>query len=68
MNPWRMTAAGYRAAVARTPHGPVPVASPQHLGDPASTQAMTEHGTAVVEELVADVVLEALAGNWSPVP
>ncbi|MFJ9617670.1 DUF2399 domain-containing protein [Streptomyces noursei] len=36
--------------------------------DPVLAQAMTEHRTAVVEELVVDVLLEDLAGNQSPAP
>ncbi|MBG0851903.1 TIGR02679 family protein [Streptomyces spinoverrucosus] len=59
--PWRMTAADYRAAVARTPHGPQPGRLTEAPWDPALTRAMTEHGTAVVEELVADVLLADLA-------
>ncbi|UQA91936.1 TIGR02679 family protein [Streptomyces halobius] len=59
--PWRMTAADYRAAVARTPHGPSPGRLTEAPWDPELTMAMTEHGTAVVEELIADVLLEDLA-------
>ncbi|MGW0948116.1 TIGR02679 family protein [Streptomyces sp. NPDC002623] len=62
--PWRMTAADYRAAAARTPHGPAPGRLTEAPWDPELTRAMTEHGTAVVEELVADVLLADLAeGN-----
>ncbi|MEU6557057.1 TIGR02679 family protein [Streptomyces sp. NPDC046915] len=60
--PWRMTAADYRAAVARTPQGPQPGRLTEAPWDPELTRAMTEHGTAVVEELVADVLLADLAG------
>ncbi|MDX2932780.1 TIGR02679 family protein [Streptomyces ipomoeae] len=59
--PWRMTAADYRAAVARTPHGPRPGRLTEAPWDPELTRAMTEHGIAVVEELVADVLLADLA-------
>lgn len=59
--PWRMAAADYRAAVARTPHGPQPGRLTEAPWDPGLTRAMTEHDTAVVEELVADVLLADLA-------
>ncbi|QKW09676.1 TIGR02679 family protein [Streptomyces sp. NA04227] len=59
--PWRMTAADYRAAVARTPHGPPPGRLTEAPWDPELTCAMTDHGTAVVEELVTDVLLADLA-------
>ncbi|MBV7695667.1 TIGR02679 family protein [Streptomyces sp. TRM70350] len=59
--PWRMTAADYRAAVARTPNGPQPGRLTEAPWDPELTPAMTEHGIAVVEELVADVLLADLA-------
>jgi len=58
--PWRMTAADYRAAVARTPHGPQPGRLTEAPWDPELTRAMTDHGTAVVEELVTDVLLADL--------
>jgi uncharacterized protein (TIGR02679 family) len=61
--PWRMTAADYRAAVSRNPHGPQPGRLTEAPWDPELTRSMTEHGTAVVEELVADVLLEDLAGQ-----
>ncbi|OMI40806.1 TIGR02679 family protein [Streptomyces sparsogenes] len=61
VQPWRMTAADYRAAVARTPKGPQPGRLTTAPWDPELTRAMTEHGTAVVEELVADVLLADLA-------
>ncbi|MEU3349224.1 DUF2399 domain-containing protein [Streptomyces sp. NPDC006700] len=59
--PWRMTAADYRAASARTPHGPEPGRLTEAPWDPELTRAMTDRGTAVVEELVADVLLADLA-------
>ncbi|MFD5127993.1 TIGR02679 family protein [Streptomyces olindensis] len=61
--PWRMTAADYRAAVARTSHGPEPGRLTEAPWDPELTRVMTEHGTAVVEELVADVLLADLAAE-----
>jgi hypothetical protein len=61
-NPWRMTAADYRAAVARYPHGPESGRITEAPWDPELAEAITEHGTAVVEELVAGVLLEDLEG------
>ncbi|MFJ8539335.1 TIGR02679 family protein [Streptomyces sp. NPDC093591] len=61
VRPWRMTAADYRVAVARTPQGPQPGRLTEAPWDPELTRAMTGHGTAVVEELVADVLLADLA-------
>ncbi len=58
--PWRMTAADYRAAASRTPNGPHPGRLTEAPWDPELTRAMTEQGTAVVEELVADVLLADL--------
>ncbi|SCF76035.1 TIGR02679 family protein [Streptomyces sp. Ncost-T10-10d] len=60
-HPWRMTAEDYRAAVVRNPHGPRPGRITEAPWDPELAGAMVEHGTAVVEELVADVLLEDLA-------
>lgn len=51
-----MTAADYRAAVARTSHGPEPGRLTDPPWDPELTRAMAEHGTAVVEQRVADVL------------
>ncbi|MFE3887782.1 TIGR02679 family protein [Streptomyces lydicus] len=59
--PWRMTAADYHAAVARISHGLRPGRLTEAPWDPELTTAMTDRGTAVVEELVADVLLEDLA-------
>ncbi|MFB7493717.1 DUF2399 domain-containing protein [Streptomyces sp. NPDC056161] len=59
--PWRRTAADHRAATARTPHGPEPGRLTEAPWDPELTRARTEHGTDVVEELVADVLLADLA-------
>ncbi|MER6497958.1 TIGR02679 family protein [Streptomyces sp. NPDC001455] len=61
--PWRMTVADYRAAVVRNPYGPRPGRITDAPWDPELAEAMAEHGTAVVEELVADVLLEDLAGT-----
>lgn len=58
---WRMTASDYRAAVARNPRGPQPGRITEAPWDPELAETMTEHGTAIVEELVADVLLEDLA-------
>ncbi|MGV9567364.1 DUF2399 domain-containing protein [Streptomyces sp. NPDC003480] len=59
--PWRMTAADYRAAVALNPHGPQPGRLTEAPWDPELAKSMTEHERAVVEELVAAVLLEELA-------
>ncbi|MFD9812124.1 TIGR02679 family protein [Streptomyces sp. NPDC059080] len=59
--PWRMTTADYRTAVALTPCGPAPGRITEAPWDTELAEAMAEHGTAVVEELVADVLLEDLA-------
>jgi uncharacterized protein (TIGR02679 family) len=61
--PWRMAAADYRAAVARTPHGPRPGRLTEAPWDPALTPAILDHGTAVVEELTADDLLADLAAH-----
>ncbi|MFF2205165.1 TIGR02679 family protein [Streptomyces sp. NPDC058145] len=60
-HPWRMAAADYRAAVVCNAHGPQPGRITEAPWDPELADAMAEHGTAVVEELVADVLLEDLA-------
>ncbi|MGW0999774.1 DUF2399 domain-containing protein [Streptomyces sp. NPDC002520] len=57
-----MTAADYRAVVVRTPHGPQPGRTTEAPWDPELAEAMAEHGTAVMEALVADVSLEDLVG------
>ncbi|MFE2558364.1 TIGR02679 family protein [Streptomyces sp. NPDC059352] len=59
--PWRMSAADYRDAVARTPDGPPPGRLSEAPWDPELTATMAGHGAAVVEELVADVLLDDLA-------
>ncbi|MGV9247278.1 TIGR02679 domain-containing protein [Streptomyces sp. NPDC003710] len=48
-------------AVALNPHGPQPGRLTEAPWDPELAKAMTEHERAVVEELVADVLLEELA-------
>ncbi|MGX1274951.1 uncharacterized protein (TIGR02679 family) [Streptomyces phaeoluteigriseus] len=60
--PWRMTAGDYRAAVARNPRGPQPGRITEAPWDLELAQIMAGYGTAVVEELVADVLLKDLAG------
>ncbi|MFD5727507.1 DUF2399 domain-containing protein [Streptomyces sp. NPDC058368] len=59
--PWRMTAADHRSAIVRNAHGPRPGRITGAPWDPELAEAMTEHDIAVVEELVADVLLEVLA-------
>lgn len=59
--PWRMTAADYRAAVARNPRGPQPGRITEAPWDLELAEVMAEHDTAVVEELVAEVLLKDLA-------
>ncbi|MEU0910622.1 TIGR02679 family protein [Streptomyces althioticus] len=61
--PWRMTAADYRAAVALNPRGPQPGRITEAPWDLDLAEAMAEHGIAVVEELVAEVLLKDLAGT-----
>lgn len=60
--PWHMTAADYRAAVALDPRGPRPGRITEAPWDLEPADAMAEHGIAVVEELVAEVLLKDLAG------
>ncbi|MFJ3586763.1 TIGR02679 family protein [Streptomyces sp. NPDC090127] len=60
-HPWRMTAADYRSAIVRNAHGPRPGRITGAPWDPELAEAMAEHDIAVVEELVADVLLEDLA-------
>nr|WP_229867030.1 DUF2399 domain-containing protein [Streptomyces gelaticus] len=69
-HPWSMTAADYRAADVRNTHGRS--ATQGITGapwDPAlAAEAVAEYGTAVVEEPMADVLLENLTaiapGQW----
>ncbi|GAA2430315.1 hypothetical protein GCM10010433_33420 [Streptomyces pulveraceus] len=62
-HPWRMTAADYRAAVVRHPDGPRPGRITDAPWDAGLAAAMAEYGTAVVEELVADALLDDLAAT-----
>jgi len=57
--PWRMTAADYLSAV--IPGGPSAGKITEAPWDPTLALAMAEQGTAVVEELVADALLEDLS-------
>lgn len=68
--PWRMATADYREALTHTPHGPAVGRLTAAPWDPALTPAMAEHGTAVVEESVAGLLLADLAavGATSPIP
>ncbi|MEV4879638.1 TIGR02679 family protein [Streptomyces cyaneofuscatus] len=65
-DPWRMTAADYRAAVRRSARGPHPGRLTEAPWDPGLAEAMAEYGTAVVEELVAGALLEDLAAVTRP--
>lgn len=58
--PWRMTAEDYRAAGSRLPGGPDPGRLTPAPWDPALADAMAELRIAVVEEVIADVLLEDL--------
>ncbi|KOG34517.1 TIGR02679 family protein [Streptomyces resistomycificus] len=62
-HPWRMTAADYRTAVVRHPLGPQAGRITEAPWDAELAQAMTDHGSAVVEELVAAELLEDLAAE-----
>jgi len=59
--PWRMSADDYCAAVAHTPHGPLPGRLTEAPWDTELTPAIARHGRAVVEELVTDVLLADLS-------
>ncbi|MFF3955241.1 TIGR02679 family protein [Streptomyces sp. NPDC001890] len=65
-HPWRMTAGDYRAAVACNARGPHPGRITVAPWDPELAEVMAEHGIAMVEELVADVLLEDLAATARP--
>ncbi|WP_327170600.1 TIGR02679 family protein [Streptomyces sp. NBC_00464] len=60
-HPWRMTAADYRSAVVSNEYGPQPGRITGAPWDPELAEAMAEHDIAVVEELVADGLLDDLA-------
>ncbi|WNI16343.1 TIGR02679 family protein [Actinacidiphila sp. ITFR-21] len=64
--PWRMTAADYRDALTRTAHGPAVGRLTTAPWDLALTEAMAEHGTAVLEETVAGPLLDDLASAGAP--
>lgn len=64
--PWRMTAVDYRDALTRTPSGPAVGRLTTAPWDPYLTAAMAEHGTAVLEETVADLLLDDLASISAP--
>ena len=64
--PWRLTAADYREAVTRTLHGPAVGRLTAAPWDPALAPAMAEHGSAVLEETVADLLLDDLAATRAP--
>jgi uncharacterized protein (TIGR02679 family) len=64
--PWRMTAADYRDALTRTAHGPAVGRLTTAPWDPDLTGAMAERGTAVLEETVADLLLDDLAAFTGP--
>ncbi|MFD7639760.1 TIGR02679 family protein [Kitasatospora sp. NPDC059795] len=61
--PWRMSAEDYRSAAAQIPAGPDPGRLTPAPWSPALTAAMAELGTAVVEEVVADVLLDDLGAH-----
>lgn len=58
---WRMMAADYGDALTRTSRGPAVGRLTTAPWDPALTAAMAERGTAVLEETVADLLLDDLA-------
>ncbi|MFJ4918633.1 TIGR02679 family protein [Streptomyces sp. NPDC088725] len=64
--PWRMTAADFRAAAARTPEGPPLGRMTEAPWDPDLAAAMTGHGAAVLEETVADSLLDDLSPDRGP--
>ena len=65
--PWRMTAADYRDALSRTTsHGLSAGRLTTAPWDAALTAAMEEHGSAVLEETVADLLLDDLAAAGAP--
>ncbi|WP_405007704.1 TIGR02679 family protein [Kitasatospora purpeofusca] len=61
--PWRMAATDYRAAVTRVPSGPDPGRLTPAPWDGALVDSMAELRTAVVEEVVADLLLDDLADH-----
>ncbi|MFD0398276.1 TIGR02679 family protein [Kitasatospora sp. NPDC127121] len=61
--PWRMAADDYRAAVSRVPLGPDPGRLTPAPWDRTLVDSMAELRTAVVEEVVADLLLDDLADH-----
>ncbi|MET8539239.1 TIGR02679 family protein [Kitasatospora sp. NPDC004799] len=61
--PWRMSSDDYRSAVARVPSGPDPGRLTPAPWDPVLVDSMAELRTAVVEEVVADLLLDDLADH-----
>ncbi|MBT1105650.1 TIGR02679 family protein [Streptomyces sp. Tu10] len=59
--PWQMAATNYLDALSLNPRGPSIGRLTPVPWDPALTTAMTEHGTAVLEETVASALLDDLA-------
>jgi uncharacterized protein (TIGR02679 family) len=60
-SPWRMAASDYLDALARATAGPPTGRLTPAPWDTDLTVAMTQHGTAVLEETVSSVLLEDLA-------
>ncbi|MFE5584037.1 TIGR02679 family protein [Kitasatospora sp. NPDC056531] len=61
--PWRMAAADYRAVAPRVPSGPDPGRLTPAPWDRALVDSMAELRTTVVEEVVADLLLDDLADH-----
>ncbi|MEU6232164.1 TIGR02679 family protein [Kitasatospora sp. NPDC047058] len=61
--PWRMASEDYRTAAARVPAAPDPGRLTPAPWDGALVDAMAERRIAVVEEVVADLLLDDLAGH-----
>ncbi|NLU75520.1 TIGR02679 family protein [Streptomyces sp. HNM0575] len=61
--PWRMTAADYRYSVAERPQGPPAGRLTEAPWDQALTPAIAEHGVAVLEEMVADLLVSDLTSG-----
>ncbi|MED7947866.1 TIGR02679 family protein [Streptomyces sp. BE303] len=61
--PWRMGADAYREAATRVPFGPDPGRLTPAPWDAALVGSMADLGTAVVEEVVADLLLDDLADH-----
>ncbi|GAA2622754.1 hypothetical protein GCM10010425_17100 [Streptomyces spororaveus] len=68
--PWRYTAADYRAAVAAAGPAPQPLtgAAAPSPWDPDLARALTEHGVRMEEEAVLDALLADLAGRGQDTP